>query len=255
MDRLAFTSLKAINEQRVTREALTNELANVSTVGFKRSFDAALRTVKITGPGFDSRLMPVNVFNDRINLEPGVRMATGRKLDIALDGDTVMGVTAKNGDLAFIRRGDLKVNPEGVLEVGDGLAVRGPDGPINVPPGLDIEIASDGSIFARDPNVPNQAPQPVGQLLLRDASETVLGRRSDGLFKAYGENVTPEGDFPSGPKPASLTSGALEGSNVSPITGMVKLIDHSRTFETQIRIIKESRDLDQSGSSMLRSGR
>jgi len=103
MDRLAFTSLKAINEQRVTREALTNELANVSTVGFKRSFDAALRTVKITGPGFDSRLMPVNVFNDRINLEPGVRMATGRKLDIALDGDTVMGVTAKNGDLAFIR--------------------------------------------------------------------------------------------------------------------------------------------------------
>jgi flagellar basal-body rod protein FlgF len=103
--------------------------------------------------------------------------------------------------------------------------------------------------------VPNQAPQPVGQLLLRDASETVLGRRSDGLFKAYGENVTPEGDFPSGPKPASLTSGALEGSNVSPITGMVKLIDHSRTFETQIRIIKESRDLDQSGSTMLRSGR
>jgi len=52
-----------------------------------------------------------------------------------------------------------------------------------------------------------------------------------------------------------VTSGALEGSNVSPITGMVKLIDHSRTFETQIRIIKESRDLDQSGSSMLRSGR
>jgi flagellar basal-body rod protein FlgF len=67
--------------------------------------------------------------------------------------------------------------------------------------------------------------------------------------------VTPEGDFPTGPKPASVTSGALEGSNVSPITGMVKLIDHSRTFETQIRIIKESRDLDQSGSSMLRSGR
>ena len=40
MDRLAFNAVAAINEQRIARQMVTNELANVSTVGFKRSFEA-----------------------------------------------------------------------------------------------------------------------------------------------------------------------------------------------------------------------
>ena len=49
------------------------------------------------------------------------------------------------------------------------------------------------------------------------------------------------------------TAGAVEGSNVSPIEAMVRMLDQTRSFETQIRIIKESRGLDESGSSMLRA--
>jgi len=116
MDRLAFTSLKSVNEERIRREMLTNELANVASVGFKRSYEAATLTVKAQGPGFDTRLMPVLEQVDQINLSPGVRMVTGRKLDIAIDGAGVLGVRASNGDLAFTRRGDLHVNAEGLLE-------------------------------------------------------------------------------------------------------------------------------------------
>ena len=46
MDRLIFTSLASINERRLLREQLNNELANISTVGFKRSFDSAMTAVK-----------------------------------------------------------------------------------------------------------------------------------------------------------------------------------------------------------------
>lgn len=254
MDRLAFTSLKSINEERVRREMLTNELANITSIGFKRSFEAATRTIKVEGPGFDSRLMPVLEQKDQINLEPGVRMATARKLDVAMDGATVLGMRARNGDIAFTRRGDLQVSPDGLLENGQGLAVLGENGtPINIPAGFDIDIVRDGELFARDPNAPDQEPVRVGRLLLRDASETPLGRREDGLFRAFGPNVRANGDFQSGPQVASLTSGALEGSNVSPIEAMVRMLDQTRSFETQIRIVKETRSLDESGSTMLRS--
>jgi flagellar basal-body rod protein FlgF len=254
MDRLAFTSLKSITEDRVRREMLTHELANVTSVGFKRSFETATRTIKVQGPGFDSRLMPVLEHKDQVNLESGVRMATARKLDVAMDGSTVLGVRARNGDLAFTRRGDLRVSPDGLLENGAGVAVLDENGtPINIPAGFDIDIARDGELFARDPNVPDQEPVRVGRLLLRDASETPLGRREDGLFRAYGSEVLPSGDFRSGTQVASLTSGALEGSNVSPIEAMVRLLDQTRSFETQIRIVKETRSLDESGATMLKA--
>jgi len=254
MDRLAFTSLKSVTEERVRREMLTNELANITSVGFKKSFESTTRTIKVQGPGFDSRLMPVLEQRDQINLEPGVRMITGRKLDITIDGSGVMGVRAKNGELAFTRRGDLHVNNEGLLETGGGQAVLGENAaPINVPVGLDLEISQDGTIWARDPNVAEQAPVQVGRLLLRDASATPLGRREDGLFKPFGDQVLPNGDFQTGPVPVSVTAGAVEGSNVSPIEAMVRMLDQTRSFETQIKIIKESRGLDESGSSMLRA--
>jgi flagellar basal-body rod protein FlgF len=55
MDRLIFTSNATINAQAMVRTALVNEMANVSTVGFKRSFETALRTIKVEGQGFDTR--------------------------------------------------------------------------------------------------------------------------------------------------------------------------------------------------------
>jgi flagellar basal-body rod protein FlgF len=255
MDRLAFIAAAAIKEQSTARHMLTNELANVSTIGFQRSYEAAMRTVKVEGPGFDSRLKPVMEQRDWVMLTGGARMATGRKLDIAMDGDSLLGVSAKNGELAFTRRGDLRVNATGVLENGEGLAVRGAAGPITVPVGFDIDIAPDGAVYASDPNVPNEPPQLVGQMLLRDASAIRLERRTDGLLTPQRSDALPDGDFANGPVPPSLTNGVLEGSNVSPIEAMVKLIEQSRSFEAHIRIIKETKDLDESGATMIRGSR
>ena len=252
MDRLAFNASAAISEMRLGRQALANEMANMSTTGFKRSYEVSLKAFKAEGEGFDSNFQPQAVHKDFIKLAPGPLMATGRDLDILMNDQTVLGVQAPNGEMAFTRRGDLQLNVNGVLQTGNGHPVMGDNkSPITVPPGFKVNITQDGGIFIHDPNQPGvQQETQVGTLLLRDASKTPLTRREDGLFMAHDK---PSGaDFASGSVKPSLTTQALEGSNVSPTEAMVKLIEQSRMFEQQVRMVKASQENDQSGSSMLK---
>ena len=82
MDRLAFTAVVAINEQRVARQMATNEMANVATVGFKRSYESSTRAIKIEGVGAP-RYQPQSFSEDYIQMKAGPLMATGNPLDIS----------------------------------------------------------------------------------------------------------------------------------------------------------------------------
>jgi flagellar basal-body rod protein FlgF len=252
MDRLVFTSNATIKEQATARQLLVNDLANVSTLGFKSSYDVALQSVKVEGAGFDSRFQAQTISRDLIRMDPGPVMATGRPMDVAMAGNTVLTVQAPNGDLAFTRRGDLKVNIQGQLENGSGHLVLGEAGPITIPPGLMVSINPDGTIYARDPAQIGPAPDVlIDRLRLRDVTGVSLARRSDGLFKV---SEKPDGtDIALTDRLPQVISQALEGSNVSAIEAMTRLIDHSRSFETQIRIIKEMKGLDESGASMMKA--
>ena len=252
MDRLVFTSNATIKEQATARQVLVNDLANVSTTGFKSSYDVALQSVKVEGAGFDTRYQAQTVARALIRMEPGPVMATGRPLDVALAGTAVLTVQAPNGDQAFTRRGDLKVNIQGQLENGSGHLVLGEAGPIAIPPGLLVRINPDGSIYARDPaQVGAAADVLVGQLRLRDTTGVSLARRDDGLFKV---SEKPDGtDIALTNVLPKVIPQALEGSNVRAIEAMTRLIDQSRSFETQIRIIKEMKGLDESGASMMKA--
>ena len=254
MDRLIYTALAGINERRPQRQVQANDLANVSTVGFKKSFEQALIAVKVRGDGYDTRIQPQAKGSDKINLDPGARMVTNKALDIAMDNKTVMGVQAPNGELAFTRRGDLRVNNSGILENGQGHIILSEEGgPISVPLGFQITITRDGTVVTKDPNVVGVAPNiTVAQLLIREAKDAFLIRRDDGLFKAIGDRVTENGDFESGDVVPSVTPGILEGSNVNPIHAMVNLIEHERDYESQIRFIKEAKTIDESGTTMMR---
>jgi flagellar basal-body rod protein FlgF len=211
-----------------------------------------LQSVKVEGAGFDTRYQAQTVARDLIRMEPGPVMATGRPLDVALAGTAVLTVQAPNGDQAFTRRGDLKVNIQGQLENGSGHLVLGEAGPIAIPPGLLVRINPDGSIYARDPaQVGAAADVLVGQLRLRDTTGVSLARRDDGLFKV---SEKPDGtDIALTNVLPKVIPQALEGSNVRAIEAMTRLIDQSRSFETQIRIIKEMKGLDESGSSMMKA--
>lgn len=252
MDRLAFNAAAAINEQRLTRQIAVNEMANVSTPGFKRSFEASMKAIPAEGPGFPTRIQPQAVVADVIQLSPGSVMATGRALDISMNESAVLGVSSSDGTLAFTRRGDLRVNATGLLETGSGFAVRGEGGaPIIVPPGADVRISGDGQVYASLPGQGNAPAVLVERLFLRDASQTKLERREDGLFQPLS---SPDKDITNGVKPPTVTSAALEGSNVNAMQILIKLMDQSRTFEQQVRIIKEVKSSDESGASMMKLG-
>ena len=252
MERLAFNSSAAITEMRLARQVLANEMANMTTTGFKRSFEVSMKAFKADGGGFDSSFQPQAAHMDFIQLKPGPLIATGRDLDIHLNDHTVLGVQAPNGETAFTRRGDLQVSVDGVLQTGNGPPVMGEGNtPITVSPDLKVSIADDGGVYVSNPSQPGiQTQELVGNLMLRDASETPLTRREDGLFKAHDK---PSGsDFASGPMKVSVISQALEGSNVNPQEAMVKLIEQARMFEQQVRMVKSSHDNDQAGASMMK---
>jgi flagellar basal-body rod protein FlgF len=252
MDRLAFNAVAAINEQRLSRQVTANELANVSTPGFKRSYDVAMQAIKVEGAGLETRLQPQAISSDIVKMRPGAVMVTGRDLDVAINDQAVMGVTTRDGKLAFTRRGDLQVTSTGILQNGSGYVVRGEGGqPITVPGGSKVNINPDGTIYATSEAQMADPGVLVGRIMLRDASQVQLERREDGLFQVVGSEGA---DITNGTIRPSLTAKALEGSNVNAMEIMIKLMDQSRSFEQQVRIIKESKTGDESGASMLKLG-
>lgn len=255
MDRLIYTSTFSIENQAFLRPQLIHELANISTIGFKKSLNVAEISVMAPPPGHESRIYPQMIserfYIDNVKLDSGPIMITGRNLDVSMNNNTLLGVQTEDGTLAFTRRGDLRVNSNGLLENGTKNIIMGTSGPITVPAGFNISIRPDGVIMATDPAQPtNESAQEVGRLLLRDATGLDIARRKDGLFSlsAPASGV----DVANNSNQVSVTPGALEGSNVNPIESMVRLMDQSRSFEQRIRIIKECKEIDESGAAMMR---
>lgn len=253
MDRLIFNAYAALRDKSVDWKVMTNDLSNISTVGFKRSFAVVTQAMKALGPGFESRIQPQGRYTDRVQLEAGPMMATGRALDIAMQGSTVIAVQAKNNEVAFTRRGDFRVNVDGALETGAGHLVLGEDGPITVPPGFSVRINQDGTVVASDPAQAGVAAEQVlAQLRLRDASNVALSRREDGLFAV--SDQPPGADIVNGTELVGVVTGMLENSNVSAVDALTRLMDHARSFEIQVKAIKEVKELDASGTTMIKLG-
>ena len=253
MDRLIFNASASMRERAVDWRLMTHDLSNVSTVGFKRSFDLATQAMKAVGTGFESRSQPQGRYTDRVQTDAGPMMSTGRELDVAMLDRTVLAVQAANGEVAFTRRGDLRVNVNGALETGAGHLVLGDAGGITVPQGFRVRINPDGSVVAADPAQPGPpAEQVVGRLRLRDAGNASLSRREDGLLAV--SDQPPGTDITNGTGVPGVATGMLEGSNVSAVAALTRLIDHSRSFELQVKVVKEARDIDQSGAALLKLG-
>jgi flagellar basal-body rod protein FlgF len=131
-----------------------------------------------------------------------------------------------------------------VLVTKNGLQVMGEGGPITVPAQGQVEIASDGTVSAK---VGNGRSQPLGRLKMV-TPEAPLTRGDDGLFRAA------EGALPADAS-ARLQSGALEGSNVSPVETMVSMIAAARQFEAQMRMVQTAEKDEQSAQQLLSTAR
>jgi flagellar basal-body rod protein FlgF len=244
MDRLIDISRTALRGAMARQTAISNNLANVNTAGFRGEIVNA-STRWIDGQTFKTRAESV----DQVvaaDMKSGAISQTGNPLDIAMEGDAMLGVQANDGSEGYTRRGDLRVNESGLLTTGEGFAVLGEGGPITLPPYDSVNIAKDGGIWIVPSGGQANQPQQIDRLKLVNAKGSTIAKATDGLFREANG-----GTLPSDPL-ASVTSGALEGSNVNATEALVRMIEVSRAWETQVKMIDTAKDIDNSGASLMR---
>lgn len=184
MDRLIWTAVTGMNASMTRQRMIANNMANAQTIGFRAEV-LAQTPMSLIGPSHHARAM-TDASVRGAEMDAGAFFATGRPLDIALQGEALMAVQAPDGSEAYTRRGDLSVSPAGVLANGEGFPVIGEGGPISVPPGAVISIAEDGAVLAADPAAPEQPPQQLDRIKLASWRGSEIDKGLDGLFRVVG---------------------------------------------------------------------
>ncbi|MEP5765403.1 MAG: flagellar basal body rod protein FlgF [Halieaceae bacterium] len=207
------------------QEVNMNNLANVSTDGFRKEIAHIQRDANGHG-----------VRNTTPDFSPGDIRTTGNSLDVAIAGRGWIAVAAPGGGETYSRRGDLRVDELGQLVNGAGQQLLGNRGPISIPPHGNIEIGSDGTVSVLPLGESANTLAVIDRIKLVNPGPAGLERGQDGLFRLANGAVAEEA------ADVRLVSGSLESSNVNAIESLVQMIDLSRAFESQVKMMKVAKE-------------
>ncbi|MBY0238000.1 MAG: flagellar basal-body rod protein FlgF [Burkholderiaceae bacterium] len=234
MDKLIYTAMTGARHLLEQQATVSNNLANVSTTGFRAQLDS-FRAVPVQQDGG----LPTRTFvvDNTVGADyrAGPIMTTGRALDVAVRGEGWIAVQAADGSEAYTRNGSFKVSENGLLQTTSGQTIQGEGGPIAIPPDSEIAIAGDGTVSVISTGQTQPGPANIlGRIKLVNPDTRELARGADGLFR---QNSGQPADADAR---VSLVSGALEGSNVSAVDSMVNMIQLGRAFEMQMSLLKNA---------------
>ena len=207
-------------------ETIANNLANVSTAGFRASHNIFSSLLATTD---DSSLSMLNqdandygvLSGTQLDTSQGALVKTGNDLDVAVEGPGYFAVQTANGP-AYTRGGNFRVSPQGQLITAAGDPVLGDSGPISIV-GQPISISDDGTISA------NGAIS--GRLKLVEFAPTV------DIESAGGTYYTAPAGSAAVAKNTQVRQGSLESSNVNPVTSVVEMITAQREVETMRHVL------------------
>lgn len=242
MDKMIYLAMSGAKEIMHRQTSNNHNLANLNTTGFKADLDS-LKSLPVYGPGHPGR---VYVQDEGVGADHsgGQIIQTGRELDIAINGDGFIAVQDRDGSEGYTRAGDLRVNSAGIIENGAGYPVMGNGGPIAIPPFEKLEIGSDGTISIRPVGSDANALAVVDRIKLVNPPTENLKKSATGIFHTDGEPAEPDATI-------SIVNGSLENSNVNAVEGMVKMIELSRQYEMQVKMMKAAEDNDKSAAKLL----
>ena len=245
MDRMLYVAMSGAKQIMLAQAVNNNNLANVSTAGFRADLDA-FRSMPVFGPGYPSRVYTMTE-RPGTDMSSGALTTTGRELDVAVNGQGWITVQAPDGSEAYTRAGDLRVSVNGQLETGAGHPVMGNGGPISVPPFEKFEIGSDGTISILPIGQAPSALAVVDRIKLVNPLQRDMEKGVDGLMRVKNSrgDVAPDATV-------SLAGGVLESSNVNAVEAMVKMIELSRHYETQIKMMRVAQENDVAATQMMR---
>jgi flagellar basal-body rod protein FlgF len=229
IDRLAYTAMTGAKHSMGQLATTANNMANAHTPGF-REMVAAFRAVPLDGEQADSRAFVVDSTPTAL-FTPGPIEATGNPFDFAIQDDGFFAVRRPDGSEAYTRAGRFFPDENGVLKLGRDITVVGEGGDILIPPNAEFEVSADGGVFVREPG--EVAFNQVNQIKLVNPALQTLVRSEDGFFNL------PEGApvAPADPT-VRIKQGHYETSNVNMATAMVQMINQTRLFELNMKVIQ-----------------
>lgn len=246
MDRFLYISMSGAKETLRAQTANNHNLANASTTGFRADM-SAFQTRNVAGSGYASRAYATN---STTGWDPtqGALTATGRDLDVGINGPGWIAVLGKDGREAYTRAGDLRVDPAGMLMTGAGYQVMGEGGPISVPPNTSATIGADGTISVIPLGQGPETTAMIGRIKLVNPPDADMVRGEDGMFRSSsGVELPADANV-------KLVTGSLESSNVNTADAMVNMIELARRFDLQVKAMRTAEENAATAAQLLRGG-
>jgi flagellar basal-body rod protein FlgG len=242
---IAGTGMQA---QQTNVEVISNNIANMTTTGFKRrraefqdliyqdlrrvgSNSSDTGTVVPAGAQVGLGVKTAAIY--RID-EQGNLQQTGNSLDLAVRGNGYLQVTLPSGDTAYTRDGTLSLSPDGQIVTADGYVVQpGITVPSNA---TNVAINATGQVQVTLDG--QTAPSTVGQLQLAVfPNNSGLSAQGDNLFLQSAASGNPVTGAPASPGFGSVLQGYIETSNVNVVSEITNLITAQRAYEMNSKVI------------------
>jgi len=248
--RSLWISKTGMDAQQTQLDVVANNLANVSTTGFKRARvqfeDLLYQNVRQAGANSSQQTQLPTGLQIGTGVKPvatprmftqGNLQQSGNQLDVAISGQGFFQVTMPDGTLAYTRDGSFKVDANGQMVTSNGFSVSPA---ITIPAtAQSVTIGQDGTVGI---TVAGQAaPTTVGTLQLANFVNPVgLEAKGMNLFTETAASGTPSANTPGTNGLGMLQQGYLETSNVNVVEELVTMIQTQRAYEINSKAIQTS---------------
>lgn len=248
------TAASGMAAQQLNVEVISNNIANMNTVGFKRQRaefqDLMYQNIERMGAQSSSQgtVVPTGI---QVGLgvkagsvyritEQGTPGQTGNPYDLAVDGRGYFQITLPSGEIGYTRAGNFSLNGEGQLVTDDGYAI---EPAIQIPQdAVDVSISKTGQVQVVTDGTPE--PQVVGQLELATFfNEAGLEAIGDNLLLETSASGPATAGVPGDPGFGQLLQGFTESSNVDAVSEISSLIIAQRAYEMNSKIISTADEM------------
>lgn len=226
-----YTGMVGAKQAFMQMQLISNNLANVNTTGHRAELPI-FSSYMVQGEGLPTQYYSV-MDKTAADFAQGPMINTDRNLDVAINGPGFIAVQTVSGSEGYTRNGSFVLSSEGFLKTDKGDYVLGQQGLITIPPSQNLTIGQDGTITVQGLGQNERSVTVVDRIKLVNPPLNSISRGTDGYF--YSINGTIPAD-----NKVKLVPGNLEGSNVNPVDQLVDMIEASRFFELQVKMMKSA---------------
>ena len=247
MLRSLYTAATGMEAQQTKMDVIAHNLANTNTTGFKKSraeFEDLLSdTIRSSGPpsaqgGNQPAALQVGLgvrtVSTTKSFQPGDMINSNNPLDLAIEGQGFFRIQRANGEFAYTRAGNFRVDSSGRLVTQDGEQL---EPLITVPQETtSLIIGGDGQVSAKVQG--KDEPTILGQLeLVTFPNASALESIGGNVFLASAASGDALKVKPGEGGTGSLAQGFLEGANVKAVEEMINMISTQRAYEMNSKVI------------------